>query len=268
MGGAGRDSGFPGRPTRGSRSPVSPATPPRSGSARSSRRRRSGCPARWRSRSPASTRCRAVASSSASARVGSETEHAAYGIPFPDVGERFDNLEEQLAIVTGLWNTPPGETFRFDGQHCGAHDSPALPKPVQQSGADHRRRRRTSRTPALAARFATEFNLPFGTIERSPSNASRVIDGLRGDRPRPGDDRVLVGGSRGRRRDEAELAPGRGDRPLAEQLRRNGAAGTLDEAAATLRAWHEAGAERMYLQVLDLSDLDHLDVLAGHRSMN
>src|SRR5690348_17843711 len=33
-----------------------------------------------------------------------EAEHAAYGIPFPPVGERFDRLEEQLAIVTGLWS--------------------------------------------------------------------------------------------------------------------------------------------------------------------
>ncbi len=32
-----------------------------------------------------------------------EAEHTAYGIPFPDTGERFDRLEEQLAIITGLW---------------------------------------------------------------------------------------------------------------------------------------------------------------------
>jgi alkanesulfonate monooxygenase len=36
-------------------------------------------------------------------------EHTAYGIPFPDVRTRFDVLEEQLAIITGLWRTPAGE---------------------------------------------------------------------------------------------------------------------------------------------------------------
>jgi alkanesulfonate monooxygenase SsuD/methylene tetrahydromethanopterin reductase-like flavin-dependent oxidoreductase (luciferase family) len=46
------------------------------------------------------------------------------------------------------------------------------------------------------------------------------------------------------------------------ELRENGVAGTPDEVAATLRAWAEAGADRIYLQVLDLADLDHLDLVA------
>ena len=47
------------------------------------------------------------------------------------------------------------------------------------------------------------------------------------------------------------------------ELRENGAAGTPDEVAATLRSWADAGAERIYLQVLDLADLDHLDLVAA-----
>lgn len=61
-----------------------------------------------------------------------DDEHTAYGIPFPPLGERFDRLEEQLAIVTGLWETPEGETFAFAGTHHTLVDSPALPKPVQR----------------------------------------------------------------------------------------------------------------------------------------
>src|SRR4051794_25793804 len=61
-----------------------------------------------------------------------EREHTAYGIPFPSLGERFDRLEEQFAIVTGLWETPGGETFSFDGTHYQLSDSPALPKPAQR----------------------------------------------------------------------------------------------------------------------------------------
>ncbi|HEY9243378.1 MAG TPA: LLM class flavin-dependent oxidoreductase, partial [Streptosporangiaceae bacterium] len=61
-----------------------------------------------------------------------EAEHAAYGIPFPPAGERFDRLEEQLAVITGLWDTPEGKTFSFGGRYYPVTDSPGLPKPVQR----------------------------------------------------------------------------------------------------------------------------------------
>ena len=59
-------------------------------------------------------------------------EHAAYGIEFPSLGERFDRLSEQLTIITGLWETPLGETFSFPGKYYQVTNSPALPKPVQR----------------------------------------------------------------------------------------------------------------------------------------
>ena len=58
-----------------------------------------------------------------------EREHAAYGIPFP--AKRFDLLEEQLQVVTGLWSTPDADTFSFRGEHYALDEAPALPKPVQ-----------------------------------------------------------------------------------------------------------------------------------------
>ena len=91
-----------------------------------------------------------------------EGEHRAYAIPFPAQRERFDRLTEQLQIITGLWTTPVGEKFDCAGRHYAVADSPALPKPVQSphppiiiggGGA--------KRTPALAAAFAAEFNIPF-----------------------------------------------------------------------------------------------------------
>ena len=104
-----------------------------------------------------------------------EREHTAYGIPFPPLGERFDRLEEQFAIITGLWETPEGETFSFEGAHYQLTDSPALPKPAQQprppvivGGAGARR------TPRLAARFADEYNVPFHTVQDSAAAFSRV----------------------------------------------------------------------------------------------
>ena len=104
-----------------------------------------------------------------------EAEHTAYGIPFPPLGERFGRLEEQLAIITGLWGTEAGETFSFDGTYYKLTDSPALPKPAQRprppvllGGAGARR------TPQLAARFADEFNLPFHTVQDSAAAFGRV----------------------------------------------------------------------------------------------
>jgi F420-dependent oxidoreductase-like protein len=194
-----------------------------------------------------------------------EAEHTAYGIPFPSLGERFDRYEEQLAVVTGLWNTPVGETFDFDGKHYRLAGSPALPKPVQPGGvpiivggAGKKR------TPRLAARYAGEFNVPFSSAEDN----ARLFAGVREACEEAGRDPasliyssalVLCVG-----RDEAEIAR----RAAAigrevDELREHGVAGTPAEAVDVLGRYAEAGAERVYLQVLDLQDLDHLDLVAG-----
>jgi F420-dependent oxidoreductase-like protein len=194
-----------------------------------------------------------------------EAEHTAYGIPFPELGERFDRYEEQVAIVAGLWGTPPGETFDFAGRHYRISDSPALPKPVQDGGipliVGGKGQRRT---PRLAARYAAEFNVPFESVDVN----SRLFAGVREACEEAGRDPasivyssalvVCVG------KDEAEIAR----RAAAigrdvDELRRHGVAGTPAEAVEILGRYAEAGAQRAYLQVLDLSDLDHLDLVAS-----
>ena len=48
------------------------------------------------------------------------------------------------------------------------------------------------------------------------------------------------------------------------ELRENGVAGTPAQAVETIGAWREkTGITRLYLQVLDLSDLDHLELIAS-----
>src|SRR5580692_5295052 len=94
-----------------------------------------------------------------------DAEHSAYGVPFPATHERMERLEEQYAILTGLWGTPEDETFSFDGRHYHLKDSPALPKPVQRPHpplivGGHG----PKRTPRLAATYASEFNLPFASV--------------------------------------------------------------------------------------------------------
>jgi F420-dependent oxidoreductase-like protein len=192
-------------------------------------------------------------------------EHAAYGIPFPELGERFDRYEEQLAVITGLWGTPAGERFDFTGAHYRLSSSPALPKPVQPGGVPVLvGGRGRKRTPRLAARYAAEFNVPFAAAEDN----ARLFAGVREACAEAGRDPadlvyssalVLCVG-----RDDAELrrraaAIGRD----VDELRSNGVAGTPAQAVDTLGRYAEAGASRVYLQVLDLSDLDHLDLVAA-----
>jgi F420-dependent oxidoreductase-like protein len=196
-------------------------------------------------------------------------EHTAYGIPFPDTGERFDRFEEQLAVVTGLWSTPEGETFDFPGRHYRLEQSPALPKPVQRDG--HRGGPPVivggvgkRRTPALAAAYADEFNLPFVDLATTEAQFARVRRACEEAQRDPAslawsNALVLCVGA-----DEAEL-----DRRAAAigrdkaELRENGLAGTPQEVLDKVGAYAAAGAQRLYLQVLDLADLDHLRLVAA-----
>jgi F420-dependent oxidoreductase-like protein len=194
-----------------------------------------------------------------------EDEHRAYGIPFPSTRERFERLEEQLAIVTGLWTTPVGKRFSHSGAHYQIADSPGLPKPVQQphppviiGGYG------TKRTPSLAARYAQEFNLPFPPVDVYREYVARVQQACVDAGRDPASLRTTVAlvvccGS-----DEAEFrrrAEAIGREP--DELRANGAAGLPDEVVERLHAFAEAGAETAYLQLLDLTDLDHVQLLAA-----
>jgi F420-dependent oxidoreductase-like protein len=192
-----------------------------------------------------------------------EQEHRAYGVPFPELGERFDRYEEQLAIVTGMWSTPVGARFGFEGRHYTLVDSPALPKPAQARlpiivGGSGRRR-----TPFLAANYADEYNSNFRSVEDAAAQFDRVRSACAEADRDPATMTmsaalaVCVGA------DDAEVArraAAIGREP--DELRTSGVAGTPDEAVETLRRWAEIGCERVYLQVLDLHDLDHLRLIA------
>jgi F420-dependent oxidoreductase-like protein len=191
-------------------------------------------------------------------------EHEAYGIPFPDVGERFDRLTEQFAVITGLWSTPPGETFSFTGRHYTLKNSPALPKPVQSPIPVIVGGRAKRRTAELAAKYAGEFNAPFRAVDEfgpmcdSVRKACESIDRDPASLTYSAAMVVCVGADEA---DFARRAKAIGREP--GELREQGAAGTPAETVATLKRWADAGAERAYLQVLDLSDLEHLDLIAA-----
>jgi F420-dependent oxidoreductase-like protein len=193
-----------------------------------------------------------------------EPEHTAYGVPFPPLGTRFDQLTEQLAVLTGLWSTPEGETFSHPGEHYAVVDSPALPKPAHPipviMGGYGRKR-----TPALAARYAAEINVPFGPLDVS-LDRFELVDGACtaiGRDPASmvrSTANVVVAG-----RTDAELARRAAfvGRDL-DDLRANAFAGSPAEIVDLLGTWREkAGVSRAYLQILDLADLDHLDLVAS-----
>lgn len=192
-----------------------------------------------------------------------EREHLAYGIPFP--AKRFDLLEEQLQIVTGLWSTPDAEPYTFHGQHYRLDDAPALPQPVQSTvpvivgGGGPRR------TPALAARYATEFNIGFvaedivaekfavvraacEAVDRDPATLklSVALPTIVGSDDAGIDRRVAaIGQSRAQFDNGANII------------------GTPEQVAEKVDRLRALGAQRVYFQLLDLRDLDHADQIGA-----
>jgi F420-dependent oxidoreductase-like protein len=193
-----------------------------------------------------------------------EDEQKAHGIPFPPTKTRFEMLAEQLDVITGLWSTPQGERFSYKGEHYEVADSPGLPKPVQQPhppiilggyGA--------KRTPALAAKHASEFNLPFGPLDVFVQQRDRVRAaceqmGRDPDSMRFSAALVLCVGRTKAELDARMSALG----PFVPGVD-TGAVGTPDEVVARLQSFRDAGASRVYLQTLDLDDLDHLELVAA-----
>jgi F420-dependent oxidoreductase-like protein len=193
-----------------------------------------------------------------------DAEHEAYGVPFPPLGERFERLEEQFAILIGMWTTPVGKKFDFKGRHYTVKDSPALPKSAQQphpplivggGGA--------KRTPRLAATYAAEFNLPFSSLADTEAQYARVRAACEQKDRDPKTLRLSAAQVVCCGADEAEVtrrAAKIGRKP--DELRANGAAGTPDEVVARLQAFGDIGAQTIYLQVLDLDDLEHVELIA------
>ncbi|AZS74623.1 LLM class F420-dependent oxidoreductase [Streptomyces lydicus] len=190
-----------------------------------------------------------------------EEEHKAYGIPFPK--EKLARLEEQLAIITGLWATVTGEEFSYDGTYYQLENSPALPKPAQGKVPVLVGGHGATRTPRLAAQYADEFNIPFASLEDSERQFGRVraaaeAAGRKGDELVYSNALVACVG-----KDDAEVAR----RAAAigrdvDELKANGLAGSPAEVVDKIGRYAAVGASRIYLQMLDLDDLDHLELIS------
>ncbi len=190
-------------------------------------------------------------------------EHAAFGLPVPAVGERFDRLEEQLEVITGLWHAGPGEGqgFSFDGRHYQVADNRTPPRVSQQphppiivGGGGPRR------TPAIAARFAAEFNAAYGGDPRERfQRFGRACEAIGRD---PADARlsgvlpVAIGSTPAEIERRAEIV----DSPMLRDAAVIGPPAALADRIAELA---KAGADTVYLHVFDIHDLDHIALIGA-----
>ncbi|MEU4149420.1 LLM class F420-dependent oxidoreductase [Streptomyces sp. NPDC026659] len=191
-----------------------------------------------------------------------EEEHKAYGIPFPK--DKFARLEEQLEVVTGLWATETGKTYDFHGKYYDLTESPALPKPAQSKVPVIIGGHGAKRTPRLAARYASEFNIPFASVEDSARQFGRVRAAAEEEGRAP--DSLVYSNA-------LVVCVGRDDQEVArraaaigrepDELKANGLAGTPAEVVEKIGRYAEAGSERIYLQLLDLTDLDQLELISA-----
>ena len=197
-----------------------------------------------------------------------EREHLSYGIPFPKVGERFDRLAEQLAVVTGLWATPPGESFTYQGDHYQLLNAPALPKPTQRPGPPIIvGGRGPKRTPELAARYADEFNMPFKSVAETAQAYERVVEASErmgraetGRAPLTLSAGIVVAIGRTDAEAQRRAAPLHVKSALPPE---DPVVGSPDRLVARIGEFAEIGAERVHLRLTDLADLDHLELIAA-----
>lgn len=197
-------------------------------------------------------------------------EHRRHGIPFPDIKTRFSLYAEQLEIITGFWNTPLGSAYTYHGQHYDLTDSPALPKPLQKPHPPIIVGGGGKTTAKLAARFADEINLIFVNSQVAAERFNRVMEAAHMQGRAAGIVRSLaLVPAVGRTAAEARrrLDPIRWNIPeliKSPDLPEFILLGSPAEVVDKIGRYREAtGASRFYLEILDLSDLDQIELIAS-----
>ncbi|MGI8999866.1 MAG: TIGR03560 family F420-dependent LLM class oxidoreductase [Candidatus Limnocylindria bacterium] len=203
-----------------------------------------------------------------------EDEHAQLGIPFPPLGERYDMLAEQLAMLHGLWTEADG--WSFDGAHWQIRGTKRHGD-VARGGRRHPHvilgGKGLPRMAELLARYGDEFNL----ISASPGDVPNAYGRVRAACKAVGRDPdelvysamtgVLVAetesdlharvndlmGALGQSAMEAEAW-------LAER-RGRWIMGTPDEAREQIVAFERQGTQRVMLQDFLPRDLDHVRLM-------
>jgi F420-dependent oxidoreductase-like protein len=200
-----------------------------------------------------------------------EAEHTTLGIPFPPMRERTDRLHEAVEVMTRLWT---GEPVSYEGRYHRLAGAIALPRPVQDPlpllVGGHGGRRSVT----LAARFAAEYN----TTSTDPAGAAETYAKARAACGEAGRDpaslRVSWMGTVLVARDQATLrrrleraaawmgTPDVSAGSLLERIAAHSVVGVYEQAAEQLRAYVDAGAERVYARLWDWDVLDQFSEVA------
>jgi alkanesulfonate monooxygenase SsuD/methylene tetrahydromethanopterin reductase-like flavin-dependent oxidoreductase (luciferase family) len=191
-------------------------------------------------------------------------EHTAFGLPFPELADRYDLLEDSLAILTGAWSAPSGSTYDYEGRVVSVHLPVDTVRPAQHprppivlGGMGNPKSAR------LAASYAAEYNTPFVSAEQMKATHDKVRAACETAGRDPGS--MVYSAAMvlccGESESEVERRAGVIGRDP-QELREHGLAGSPEEVLRKLEQYAEAGAERFYLQMLDVTDLDHLRLVA------
>jgi F420-dependent oxidoreductase-like protein len=198
-----------------------------------------------------------------------DREHAAYGFPFPPLGERMEHLEEQLEILHGHWADEP---FTFHGRHYDLEELDARPKPVQRPrppvlmGGEA-----GPRAARLAARWADEYNTVDVSADLVRERRAKIDAACEaaGREPIPFSlmTGILVGtDAADLRARAARLAERAGTDPDPDRLRAEEPAwivGTIEQAVEQLGVLRDVGTHRVMLQHLVHDDLETVALIGS-----
>ena len=193
-----------------------------------------------------------------------DDEHEAFGLDLWDLPERFQRFDQALRYVRAAIGPQPADySGTYYQLHADVQPGPTGPLPLIVGGTGKKR------TPALAGRYADEYN----QSPRDPAVLARNIRTMRDAAEKAGRDpgsivasimgSVLVGSDEASYRERLETAAAARKESAAELEERFAAGGlpigTPDRARATMAAWEEAGVDRFYVRHMELDDLDLLD---------
>jgi F420-dependent oxidoreductase-like protein len=211
-----------------------------------------------------------------------DEEHNQLGLPFPEIAERADMLEEHFAVLHGLWGEPDG--WSFQGKHVTIEDASFHPKPIARPGRpigpNGAARPRllaggegSPRSMRIAARYADEFNLSSSSPDRARQKYAALDAACAaiGRDPKSLTRSTMAGVLIGR--DEAEVERRKSDLLAAfgddaggedwfDAREPRWILGTPDQARAMVDRFEAAGAERLMLQDFIPRDLDMIDLMA------
>ena len=213
-----------------------------------------------------------------------EADHLPLGLSFPDIAERADLMEDQLALLRGLWTEPDG--WSYDGHRVHLKGGFLRPRPIDRpgrpgAGTSAVRPRiliggeGSPRSFRLAARYADEFNLTSTPPDRVAERYAALDAACRagGRDPVTITRSAMIGTMIGR--DEAEVARRRSALLAGLGVAEDSGStwyeartarwilGTPDQARAMVRRFAEAGVERIMLQDFLPRDLEMVDLMGA-----